>query len=345
MSKFLQMKIFKYILFLLLIAVIGIAIYIAVQPNSYEVTRSRMIKAPSAVIYNNVVDLKNWEGWSPWLEKEPNTVISLGKETKGVNGTYSWTDKDGDGTMVITEATPNTHIKQNMQFGDFPPSEISWDFEPNDDGSTHVTWKISGKNLPFGFKAYTAFSGDMESQIAPDFERGLEKLDSLIVTSMKKYHIEINGLTQHGGGFYLYSTTSCKISELASHVQEMMTKVKMFAKNNNMKMAGSPFIYYHKWDEANNAVIFSSCIPTTEKVITTDTDIITGQIEPFKAVKTTLTGDYNNLKEAWDKVMRYIPENGFEFEENGPILEVYVTEAMKVPNPADWITEIYIAVK
>ena len=34
-----------------------------------------------------------------------------------------------------------------------------------------------------------------------------------------------------------------------------------------------------------------------------------------------------------------------EFAENGPMLEAYLTDPMSKPNPADWITEIYIAVK
>lgn len=339
------MKPFKYLLFLLLIVVIGIAIYIAVQPNSFEVSRTRNIKAPSAVVYNNVIDFKHWEAWSPWVEKEPSTVITLGEQTKGIDGHYSWVDKDGAGTMKITNATPNSSIKQVMQFADFPPSEISWDFKSNDDGTTDVKWNITGKDLPFGFKAYTAFAGSMDEQVGPDFERGLEKLDSIVVASMKKYKVTVNGITQHGGGYYLYNTTSCKISELASKMGDMLPKVKAYAENNNIVMAGSPFVYYHKWDEKNNAVIFSACIPTTEKVITTNSEIITGQLEPFKALKTTLTGNYINLKEAWETTMNYIPENGLEFTENGPMLEIYIADSMDTPNPAEWITEIYIAVK
>jgi effector-binding domain-containing protein len=247
--------------------------------------------------------------------------------------------------MKTIASEENKTITQKMQFADFPPSEINWTFNPNEDGSTEVTWNMKGKDLPFGFKVYTAFTGSMDEQVGPDFERGLEKLDSLLVADMKKYNVEVNGIIQHGGGFYLYTTTSCKISELASKMQELMPKVGLYAMNNNIKMAGAPFTHYHKWDEANNAVMFSACVPTTEKVITTDSEILTGQLEPFKAVKTTLKGNYENLKEAWETVMKYIPENGLEFAENGPMLEAYLNDPMSNPNPADWLTEIYIAVK
>jgi len=51
------------------------------------------------------------------------------------------------------------------------------------------------------------------------------------------------------------------------------------------------------------------------------------------------------LKEAWEKAMTYISDQGLEASENGPNLEAYVTDPMDYPNPADWVTEIYVAIK
>ncbi len=339
------MKTLKYILFLLLIGIIGAAIYIAVQPNEFEVTRTRTIKAPAAIIYDNVIDFKNWESWSSWVEADPDMKITLANQTKGVNGSYSWEDKDGIGTMKTTEASPNRSIQQRMQFAEFPPSDVNWKFTPNNDGSTDATWTISGKDLPFIFKMFSVLMGGMEKQIGPHYERSLEKLDSIVVAGMKKYNVTVNGPTNHSGGYYLYNTTSCKISDLKSKMIEMLPKVGAYATQNNITMAGAPFVAYHKWDEENNAVMFSCCVPTTEKIITTDPNILTGQLQPFKAIKTTLNGDYTNLKEAWETATQYIKDNTFEEVHDLPALEVYLTDPMSKPNPADWITEIYIPIK
>ena len=339
------MKAFKYILFLLLIGIIGFAIYIAVQPNTFEVSRTRTIKAPAAVIYDNVIDFKNWAAWSSWVEANPDMKISFPEQTKGVNGAYFWEDKDGVGTMKTIEATPYSSIKEDMQIADYPKSEVLWTFTSNEDNSTDVTWSISGKNLPFMFKMFTVIMGGMEKQIGPHYERSLEKLDSIVVADMKKYTINVNGITDHSGGYYLYNTSSSKIDELSSTMQNMLPKVIAYAKKNNITMAGAPFVIYHKWDEANNAVMFSSCVPTTSRVITTENDILTGELQPFKAVKTTLKGDYINLKEAWDTTMEYITQNQLEMVESGPMLETYDVDPSKTSNPANWITEIYIAIK
>ncbi len=339
------MKAFKYLSFLLLIAIIGTAIYVAVQPNSFKVTRTRTIKAPVSVIYDNVIDLKNWESWSSWVETDPDIKITLAEQTKGVNGAYSWEDKDGIGTMKTVETEKNTSIKQNMQFADFPVSEVNWTFKTNDDESTHVTWTISGKDLPFGFKAFSALMGGMEKQIGPHYERSLEKLDSIVIASMKIYSITVNGITNHSGGYYLYNTTSCKISDLKSKMNEMLPKVSAYAIKNSITMAGTPFIAYHKWDNENNAVMFSCCVPTTEKIITTNNDILTGLLSPFKALKTTLKGNYSNLNETWETATKYIKDNNYKEMHNLPALETYLTDPMSTPNPADWVTEIYIPIE
>ncbi|MFC4720831.1 SRPBCC family protein [Geojedonia litorea] len=339
------MKAFKFLLFLLLILIIGLSIYVAVQPNSFEVTRERTIEAPEAVIYNQLIDFKNWEAWSPWIEKNPNTKVTYSEQTKGEGGSYAWEDDDGVGTMTTINANPNNSIEQEMQFDDFAPSTISWNLEATEEGKTKVSWKITGKDLPFMFKAYSAFSGGFDAMMGPDFERGLEKLDSLVISNIKVYSIKVNGITEHGGGFYIYTTTSCRMDDLETTMTAALSKVNAYALANNITMAGPSFISYHKWDEKNNAVIFSSCIPTTSRVITTESDILTGQFEPFRAVKTTLKGNYTNLREAWSQTMAYIPEQGLEFAEAGPMLEVYVTDPENYPNPADWLTEIYIAIK
>jgi effector-binding domain-containing protein len=339
------MKTFKYFLFLILIITIGFFVYVAVQPNGFEVSRTRTIKAPLVVIYNNVIDFKNWEAWSSWVEANSDMKINLSDETKGINSTYSWEDKDDSGIFKTINATPFSSIEQNMQTSDFPTSKVDWKFNPNDDGSTNVIWTIKANNVSFGFKMYLALMGDMEKQIGSQCERSLEKLDSIVVTDMKKYSIEINGLTEHSGGFYIYNSTSCKINDLKNTINELLPKVKEYAKNNNIAISGFPFINYHSYDVENNAVMFSCCIPTTARVITTEPDILTGQLEPFKTLKTTLKGDYINLKEAWDMSMKYITNSGNTIADNGPMLEVYVTDASLIANPADWKTEIYIALK
>jgi hypothetical protein len=180
------MKSLKYIIFFLLILIIGACIYVAVQPNNFEVVKSRTIEAPAAVIYNEVIDYKTWKDWTAWIEQKPDTKITYPDQTKGVGGHYSWEDDDGMGSMKTIAATPYSSIEQSMQFDDFEPSNVNWDFKQTDDGKTNVTWSIKSDKVPFALKFYAAISGGFDKMMGPDLERGLEKLDSLVVESTKK---------------------------------------------------------------------------------------------------------------------------------------------------------------
>ena len=340
------MKALKYILFIVLIAIIGTVIYIEVQPNDFAFSRSRTIDAPTEVVFNQVNDFKNWPRFSPWIEQEPNATLTYGEKTAGVDASYGWNgDILGEGRMETLAVEDNKSINQHITF--IKPfeseSDINWTFESTPEG-TKVTWGMKGKQ-DFMTKMYTVFAGSIEDMTAPDFDRGLFKLDSIVKADMQKYTVTINGITQHSGGFYLYNTASCKISELPNKMQDMFPLLSRYAKENNITIAGPPFVNYHTWDEKNNATIFSCCIPTTDRVITTKESILTGELPSFRALKTTLQGNYSNLKEAWAKAMKYIPDNELSFAESGPMLEAYVTDPTNHPNPADWITEIYIAIK
>ena len=340
------MKAIKYILFLLLILFIGFAIYVAVQPNDFKFNRSKIIKAPTPVVYDLVNDFKEWPRFSPWIEQDTNAVLTYEDKTSGVGAGYSWEGEIlGIGNAKTVDVLNNKSISQHIEF--VKPfesnSNINWTFEPTQDG-TKVTWSMDGKQ-DFMTKMYVAFSGSIEETTGPDFERGLFKLDSIVQADMRKYSVTVEGITQHSGGFYLYNTTSCKIEDLEQKKQEMMPIVGGYAISNNITMGGTPFVLYHKWDIENNTVMFSCCVPTTSKIEASNPNILTGQLKPFKAVKTVLKGDYSNSEEAWNTAMDFIKDNNLKEPLTGPVLESYLTDPKSTPNPADWVTEIYLAVE
>lgn len=340
------MKAFKYILFLLLIGFIGASIYIAVQPNEFKFSRSKIIKAPTPVVFDIVNDYKQWPRFSPWIEQDTAATLTYNEKTVGIDAGYAWNGEIlGVGNAKTLSLTENKTITQDIEFIEpfKSTSEINWDFETTEEG-TKVTWTMSGIQ-DFKTKAYTIFGGSIEAQTASDFERGLYKLDSIAVTDIQKYNVKVNGVTKRSGGFYLYKTVSCKMNELSSKMATLLPEVGSYAISNNVTFAGPPFVYYHKWDEKNNAVIFSACIPTTSQIFTAEnSDILTGELQSFKAIETTLTGNYTNLKEAWGNTMAYIPENGFQLAAQGPMIETYLNDPSSEPNPAKWVTKIYIAI-
>ena len=341
------MKTLKYIFLLILILVIGGAIYLATLDGKYDVKRSKVIKAPIELVYNKVNDFKTWPSWSPWLWKDPATELTYGEKTAGTGASYAWNSKNKDvgvGSMETLESTANESLDQKIIFNEPWKSEsnIYWTFKPAEGGGTEVTWGMKGE-MPFMVR-YMATK--MDEYVGHDYEIGLAKLDSVLQADMKKYSVIVNGETTHSGGYYIYNTVSCKIEELQAKMDEMIFKVGTYFQKNNIKMAGAPFTLYHKYDEENNAVIFSYAAPVTDRVITNKgSGLQTGFLKPFKAIKTTLKGNYTNSKEAWETVYKYLVDNGLEQVAGSAAVEVYKNGPTSKANPADWETEIYIPIK
>jgi hypothetical protein len=81
-----------------------------------------------------------------------------------------------------------------------------------------------------------------------------------------------------------------------------------------------------------------------EVFISEGSDMSTGLLYPFQAVKTTLNGDYSHTREAWGKTRAYLSKNHLSENVGGTQIEVYRKNMMQVANPSQWITDIYIPV-
>lgn len=339
------MKILKYLFFIILIVIIGGGMYLATLDGKYDVKRSRLIKASPEMIFHDLNDYKNWKEWGPWYEEDSTIVATYAENTVGEGGSYTWTGKDGDGSMKTLKVNKPKRIDQEIifktPFGDMR-SNVYWDIERVKKGS-NVTWGMKGE---MGFFTRWMAAG-MEEQIGPMEARGLELLDESIQRKIKDYSIKTNGVVALSGRYYLYTSTSSRIDEVGDKYPALLLKIFSFNKENNVKTTGGPFTLYHKYDEENGTTLFSVCYPVEEKMITPKgSDILSGFMKSGKYFKTTLRGSYENSKEAWETAMREAGNlDGYKIIENGEPFEEYVNSPHTTPNPANLITEIFIPVE
>lgn len=161
-----------------------LAIVVALQPSTYQVSRSAMINAPAERVFIKVQDFRSWSEWSPWYKLDPKAVHGYEGPSSGVGAVYTWAgnDKVGEGRMTLTQAHPFETIDIELSFK--RPMEGTADvrfiFEPADD-KTRVTWEMSGHNGFVG-KLFGLFV-NMDKMIGSDFEKGLASLDSIVNVS------------------------------------------------------------------------------------------------------------------------------------------------------------------
>ncbi|MBK5194141.1 MAG: effector binding domain-containing protein [Flavobacteriaceae bacterium] len=342
------MKILKYLFFLILIGLIAGSIYIATKDGNYQIEESTTINAPLPVVFNEVNNFKNWEEWGPWMDDTEDLILAFSDTTSGEGASYSWkSEKIGDGSITTTKAIPDSTIEQELtivsKYGE-TKSDVYWKFDKVEEG-TKVTWGIQGRQSFMEKLAFAFTDSSYTQMMRPMIAEGLEKLKLVTMDKMESYSINVDGVTQFGGGFYMYTTTASKISQIQLKMRDMFTEVSRYMENNNISIQGDPFVIYNDWDEQNNNAIYSAGRFTPSLVITpAESPVLNGMMPVQKVVKTSLKGDYKNLKEAWDEAYNYLEKNNLQATPDSHPFEVYKTNPEITLNPAKWITEIYIPV-
>ena len=337
------MRILKYIFLLILLGLFTTTVFVFTQKGDFDVVRSAVIKSPRITIFDYVNDYRNWETFGSWKKEDPKMEFHYPKNTIGIGGYYSWKGSDGDGNMKTISLKDNESIHQKMDFNG-SISDVYWTFKDTL-GGTKVTWRSKGV-MNFGFKIYSAFQGGADKVIGNMYEKSLANLDKTLDYEINTYSIKVNGVVQKLGCFYLQQTINSKISNVSKNLHIMIPKMVNFFKKNKIVMSGKPFVLYHTFDVARGITKFSVCAPIKEEIfISEGSDITLGQLVPFQAVKTTLTGDYSHSKKAWDKTFEYISKNNLTKNTEGSYLELYTKNMEEIANPSQWVTEIYIPIK
>ncbi len=340
------MKIFKYLFFLLLIFIIGASIYIATKDGKFQIEQTQLMKAPQEVVFNEVNEYRNWKNWEPWSQESDDMIINYGDKTKGEGASYSWNSEEmGDGEITTTQANPFSSLEQQITFktpfGE-SSSHVYWQFTQEGD-STLVTWGMKGEQSFMEKVAFTFQEESLTDMMQPMFKEGLDNLERSIKAKMETYSINVDGVTQHGGGYYMYTATASKISQVQEKMANMIKQVSRYMDENSIEKAGKPFVIYNQWDEDQGTAIFSAGFFTPSEVVTpSESAILTGYMPKQRTLRVSLKGDYGNLKEAWDKAYEYLESNGLIVDENAKPFEIYPTGPNDHANPAEWVTQIYI---
>lgn len=294
------------------------AIYVAVQPNSFTISESTTIAAPKSVVFDAVAD-----------------------STEN-DRSYFWKSSE---TFTTEQSHPNDSIIQNFTSGRIKQSDLKWMFESNPDGSTTVTRMLIADKLSFMTKAKFALFGDRMEELTKQFKTDLKNLDKEVVESMAVYTVKSDGVTDYGGGFYLYKTISSTGNNKNATMAKQFKEISAFMNSHNITASGRPMSIYIEMNLENGNVIMSNAIPVSENILVAeDSNILSGYMERTRAVKVTLKGNSSHLKEAWETARKYVKDNNLETSGMSPF-EVYKNDHASLDNPADWITEIYIPIK
>lgn len=335
-----MLKKIKYFFILILVIAVAAGGYLISLDNEFKVTRSRQINAPANLIFNQIANLKNWEKWAPWKDKDSLIKFEYPGPTDKEGDYFRFTDSDGN-RQKLTNLTlsPDTLIVQSLSSNNHT-QEYKWQIKPDDKG-VKLTWTVSGE-LDL---TQRLFANQMDELMGPSMVRGLELIDRAVHNDMAKHETTVLKPVELSPTYYLYKTASCKLDSLGKVMDKILPEVILYTVKNQIETNGKPFVIYNKRDTINNSVIFSAAVPTKEKIIVNDANILTGQTPGGLYLKVKFQGDYKYLDEVWHKAYRYINTNeNLIVDTTREPFELYASGHTTSLNPADWITYLYIPV-
>jgi hypothetical protein len=174
------LNIFFIVLAVLFVLIVVLAGVVAMQPATFQVTRSTKINAPPATVFAQVNDFHNWNAWSPWAKMDPNAKNTFEGPESGKGAAFHWVGNNqvGEGGMTITESRPDQLVLLKLQF--IKPFASTCDtgfkLQPDGDG-TDITWTMSGQNN-FMSKAMHLVM-DIDKMIGTQFEEGLASMKAI----------------------------------------------------------------------------------------------------------------------------------------------------------------------
>ncbi|EJL37828.1 Polyketide cyclase / dehydrase and lipid transport [Caulobacter sp. AP07] len=169
-----MIKIIAIVVVVLIVALLG---YAATRPNTFRITRSTVINAPSEKIFAQIQDFHRWGAWSPYEKLDPAMERTFSNPAAGVGATYGWNSKGkaGVGDMKITQTVASSKVALDLNFTKpfVAHNTVVFTLEPQA-GATRVTWTMEGA-APYMHKLMGVFF-NMDKMIGADFETGLASL-------------------------------------------------------------------------------------------------------------------------------------------------------------------------
>ena len=323
-------------------------------PAKLVVERKTLINAPRWSVYEEVVDLKRFNQWSPWEEIDPKTEHKFFGE-KGVGQVYMWKSKNksvSEGSMQIVHVEEDYVVEQDLYFGnvDKATSESAKEFsrvtfliEPKPEGS-EVRWKFrtdAGMNPIMRY--IQTFK--MKSVLTEQYDKGLLSLKALVEAKPSVLtpieHVDEKPL--HYLGIRVEVEGSNYEKEMGKGFEKLHSLVPRYVKGKDYPVSAA---FYGPYDEQQRkhplvcAVILEDSIQLRKD----ETELVKGFWKGGRSARGTHKGPYisENFSKSHRQIRDHLQARGLKL--NGDVVEKYVVGPGGDVDSTQYVTEFYYPV-
>lgn len=339
------MKVVKIILITLAILV-GLVILVGLfLPNKMEIEKSIVVDAPPNVPYSQVANLRNMPKWDPWSNIDTTMETTYSGAPAGVGSKRVWKSKNenvGIGSMVVTKAEPYSFIETDLDFAEQGMAKSYFKFEKVDNNKTKVTWGFnSDVDIPILGGYLCLIMGPI---VEAQYDQGLQNLKKVSEEMANKSDLTNRNITVENVDsqtlICISGATTQDDSQISQKFAQAYGQLVTNIQVNGMEMAGPPLTITTKWED--NQYNYNNCIPVQNikgelSATVFDTKSYSGPVAKLEYI-----GPYMQMESAYNDIMAYIEQNGFEIV--GSPWEVYISDPSDTPEDK-LITHIYFPIK
>jgi hypothetical protein len=163
------------ILTVLAVAIAGVLLAAATRPNVFRVRRSAVIAAPPERILPLINDLRQFNTWNPFANKDPAMQMTYHGPESGPGAANDFEGRRaGKGSLTILESAAGTVAMRLLMTAPFAcDNTIEFALSPRG-AATEVTWTMAGANAFIG-KVMSLFC-NMDKMVGREFDSGLAAL-------------------------------------------------------------------------------------------------------------------------------------------------------------------------
>ncbi|NND94776.1 MAG: hypothetical protein HKN45_07895 [Flavobacteriales bacterium] len=347
------MKALKIILFIIAVLILLFIILGFIGPKTYDVSRSIELDAPIEMVYEQVSDLSNMVDWDPWKEQMPDMKTTINGPGDEVGSYRRWESSESVGEEWLVELIPNKSVETELRF--IEPFEMTskgyHDLETTEDGKTSLSIGFKGENSFMG-RAMSMLPGmNMDAQIGPMFEKGLQNISGILETKVAEQKASQEklrnaeyafGLQEMPERSFILKRATIALSDMKTFYASNLGNIYTAIGVSGREPAGQPCGIYYTWDEETGTSDMCAAIPVSDKNLKIE-GFETVTLPSSRVVKVPYYGDYTGLSDVHLAIDDYIKANGLT--QDGPVIEEYITDPETEPDPSKWLTNIYYMIK
>lgn len=342
-QKLAEMKIIKVIGLILLVLVCLVSAAIIYLPAEARLERSILIDAQPHDVFREAITFHNFNKWSPWATKDPNTQYSYSGPEFGINAKMNWasTNPDvGNGSMTIVEVDAYRRINSLMEFEGYDGKPVASIILESEGNQTLVTWTYVEKEISGLSKLFML---GLDGFLGADYEKGLKQLKAVVESAPKFTNNPQFNLVSSIQYIGVEDTSANDPVMLSTKMAQHFGQLMSILAQQNVQADGYPTTIFSDYNGLD--VTFTCLLPVKDPltIAKTEPSLKIGNTYGGLTVGVRYMGDYSNVTTAYNDLDTFMDFYGYTI--NGFPWEVYVTDPETELDTTQWTTLIYYPIK